>query len=75
MNRLMMLFAISLALTALTGCTIERGPKGLAIHASPWHLRDGTYRPWNDVNSGTISRWRSRNNPYAGVQPRRPFPY
>jgi hypothetical protein len=75
MRRLLMLVAISSTSMSLTGCTIERGPNGPAIHAASWHLQDGTYRPWNDVNSGTLSRWRSRSNPTAGMQLWQPFPY
>jgi hypothetical protein len=53
----MILMAVT-AISALTsGCAIDRGPTGLALNPVPLHLRDGSYRPFNDVNSGSLPRW------------------
>ena len=43
-------------LATLSGCAISRSPTGLALKAVPWHLHDGSYRPFNDINSGSLPR-------------------
>lgn len=69
MRFMLRLVSIGLLFAPMSGCTIAREPSGLAIHAAGWRLQDGSYRPWNDVNSGSLSPWISRRNPYAGLQP------
>jgi hypothetical protein len=53
-------------MTILPGCAISHGPDGLVCKAIPWHLHDGSYRPWNDVNSGSLQRWNSWGSIYGG---------
>lgn len=43
-------------MTIVPGCAISQGPSGLVLKAVPWHLHDGTYRPFNDINSGNLPR-------------------
>jgi len=40
---------------ACSGCTISREPCGIRIKLADWHLRNETYRPFADVNSGTLA--------------------
>lgn len=53
--------ALAGILATLSGYAISRGPTGLALKAVPWHLHDGDYRPFNDINSGSLPR------PYFGI--------
>ena len=47
---------LAIALVApCSGCTISREPCGIRIMAADWHLRNGTYRPFADVNSGSLA--------------------
>jgi len=46
----------SILLSSL-GCATARDATGGISHAD-WHVTNGEYRPWNDVNSGGLPRQR-----------------
>lgn len=48
------LLAAGAALPATTGCATVRESIGNVAHSTSWRLHDETYRPWNDVNSGSL---------------------
>ena len=49
-----MLLAAGGTLTATSGCATARESIGKAVHSMSWRLHDDIYRPWNDVNSGSL---------------------
>jgi hypothetical protein len=53
----MILAALAAVTTITSGCASDRGPNGLVLNPVPLHLHDGSYRPFNDVNSGSLPRW------------------
>jgi hypothetical protein len=54
MPRLKSLLLAIAFVSSCSGCTISREPCGIRIKFADWHLRNGTYRPFADVNSGTL---------------------
>lgn len=39
-----------------SGCEVVSRPGGWALKPIPWTLGNGSYRPFNDVNSETLPR-------------------
>lgn len=63
MRRLWLRILIAGVVTMCSGCQVVEGPKGRVLKPIAWHLHDGTYRPFNDVNSGSLWSW---NNEFGG---------
>lgn len=55
MRRMLCLAFAAMLLVTVPACTISHEPCGLVVRPADWHLTDGTYRPWNDINSGTLA--------------------
>lgn len=55
MPRVVCLAFAALLLITVPACTISHEPCGLVVRPADWHFTNGTYRPWNDINSGTLA--------------------
>ena len=57
MRRLGLGLLLAVVLAAVSGCTVVGEGRGFALKPIPWQIHNGTYRPFNDVNSGNLPRW------------------
>ena len=47
---------VAALLATASGCTVVSEGRGFTLKPIPWQFHNGTYRPFNDVNSGNLSR-------------------
>lgn len=65
MRRLLMGMLMAGVLAMTCGCTVVSEAHGFSLKPIPWRLHNGTYRPFNDVNSGGLSPWRGGYRSYG----------
>ena len=54
MRRLLTGMLLAGVLAMSSGCQVVGQPGGWKFKPVNWHLHNGTYRPFNDVNSGSL---------------------
>lgn len=69
MRRLLTGVLIAGVLALSSGCQVVNGPSGRMLKPVAWHLRDGSYRPFNDVNSGSLLSWNREFGAYDSYAP------